>query len=583
MWGKQSGWLASLTRSLSSAEGNFEVKLLAYTFTHLFLKLITMAENNSDKIKYRIIRFLDVTGFTVFDPIVRLCFGEEPKKQVESIFKFLVIPIFFVCCCLWAWWTIAPNHKTKSGEVPTPDAVYDSAMINHIFSERERMKETDFLLVGEAREATLAAVQADIVAQQAVLDQLKVTLLRHEQDYNQLLAARLAPLQDELDVLKATNQKTAAKNKALVVATAEALEAGTISSDELLTAIRQESSAKDFGRAAESVIKDQIDAIRSDKYKPLQEARLDVNAVADKVQFLNKRVDFLSKSNRSTKVATAEAKLESSRVKLSDATSAKEALYEAKKVVRGEDSIERLEKQQYASAMTVYLQVKRSLFTVFIGFIVAAMIAIPVGILCGLSPIAMACLTPLISIFKPVSPVVWLLIFQIVVGAFFPDPESHPFFLFFNSLPLIGGLGVNPALIFSACTVAMCAVWPALVNTALGVSSIDKDHMNVARVLRLNFWERLTKIIIPSAMPLVFAGLRISLGVGWMVLIAAEALSSSDGLGKFVWDEYQNGSSFSFANIIYACFVVGIIGFFLDRMMIVLQRFVSFDDGKSSL
>ena len=86
----------------------------------------------------------------------------------------------------------------------------------------------------------------------------------------------------------------------------------------------------------------------------------------------------------------------------------------------------------------------------------------------------------------------------------------------------------------------MCAVWPALVNAALGVSSIEKDHINVARVLRLGFWDRLTKIIIPSALPLVFAGLRISLGVGWMVLIAAEALSSSDGLGKFVWDEYQN-------------------------------------------
>jgi nitrate/nitrite transport system permease protein len=191
----------------------------------------------------------------------------------------------------------------------------------------------------------------------------------------------------------------------------------------------------------------------------------------------------------------------------------------------------------------------------------------------------MACLAPIISIFKPVSPVVWLLIFQIVVGAFFPDPDNHPLFKFFSSLPIIGGLGVNPALVFSACTVAICAVWPALVNTALGVSSIDKDHMNVAKVLRLGLWSRLTKIFIPSSLPLVFAGLRISLGVGWMVLIAAEALSSSDGLGKFVWDEYQNGSSHSFANIIFACFVVGIIGFFLDRIMILLQRSVSFDDG----
>ena len=542
-----------------------------------------MAEKTSDKFKYRILRFLDVTGFTVLDPIVRLCFGEEPKKQVEAIFKFLIIPILFLAFCLWLWWTVAPNHKTKSGEVPTPDVVFASAVINDTFSAREQAKESDFLLEGAARTAMLSEVRAQIEVQQGILDGLQAKLASHEADYRALLAARLKPLQTELDALKADNKAIADANKAAIEAEAERIEAGTGTSTALLALIRSAASAKDAGRTAESLIKDEIEAIRSDKYKPLEAARLDVNRVADELQFLNKRVDFLSKSNRSMKVAAAREKLLASEARLAEAGSAKAALREAKKVTRGEDSIERLEKQQYASAMTVYLQVKRSLFTVFMGFITAAMIAIPVGVMCGLSPIAMACLTPLISIFKPVSPVVWLLIFQIIVGAFFPDPESHPFFLFFNSLPLIGGLGVNPALIFSACTVAMCAVWPALVNTALGVASIDKDHINVARVLRLNFWERLTKIIIPSAMPLVFAGLRISLGVGWMVLIAAEALSSSDGLGKFVWDEYQNGSSYSFANIIYACFVVGIIGFFLDRMMIVLQRFVSFDDANTSL
>jgi nitrate/nitrite transport system permease protein len=117
----------------------------------------------------------------------------------------------------------------------------------------------------------------------------------------------------------------------------------------------------------------------------------------------------------------------------------------------------------------------------------------------------------------------------------------------------------------------------------LGVSSVENDHINVAKVLRLGLWSRLTKIIIPSSLPLVFAGLRISLGVGWMVLIAAEALSSSEGLGKYVWDQYQNGSSLTFANILLACFVIGIIGFFLDRIMIVLQRAVSFDDGAATV
>ena len=542
-----------------------------------------MAEKTSDEIKYRILRFLDVTGFTVFDPIVRLCFGEEPKKQVESIVKFLLIPIAFISFCVWIWATVAPNHKTKSGEVPTPGVVQQSAYINHQFAQREDTKAADFMLEGAAREAELAKVEQLIDENSLILDERKAELAKHEADYKSQLDARLTPLQQALTTLKAENKLALTEAKAVVKDEAGKIEAGEGSTDALVAAIRNESAVKDAGRAEETVIKDQIDAIRSEKYKPMEAACLAVNAVADEVQFLKKRIDVLTSANRSMKVLAAEEKLAVYQTKLSDADSAKAATLAAKSVVRSEDSIERLEGQKYAQAMTVYLQIKRSLFTVFIGFITAAIIAIPIGILCGLSRIAMACLTPIISIFKPVSPVVWLLIFQIVVGAFFPDPESHPFFLFFNSLPIIGGLGINPALIFSACTVAMCAVWPALVNTALGVSSIDKDHINVARVLRLNFWERLTKIIIPSAMPLVFAGLRISLGVGWMVLIAAEALSSSDGLGKFVWDEYQNGSSFSFANIIYACFVVGIIGFFLDRMMIVLQRFVSFDGGNTSL
>lgn len=542
-----------------------------------------MAEKTADAIKYKILRFLDVTGFTVFDPMVRLAFGEEPNKQMEAIGKYFIAPIIFVTFCVILWWVVAPQHKTKSGEVPTPDVVWQSAKNNHQFSAREKMKESDFLLVGEARERMLADVEAQTETQAALLTTLEAELATQETAYAKQLEARIAPHKAELDKLSAANDAASDAAKEKTSEVAAQYEANTADAEALLSALREESVIKDTARAAESVIKEEIDAIRADKFKPLEQARLDVNAVADEVQFLKKRVDFLTSSNRSMKVVDAKAKLEENFSKLEEADTAKAALSQAKRVLRSESSIERLEEQKYASAMTVYKQIERSLFTVFIGFILAAVIAIPLGVLCGLNRIAMACLTPIISIFKPVSPVVYLLIFQIVVGAFFPDPESHPFFLFFNSLPWIGGLGINPALIFSACTVAACAVWPALVNTALGVASIDKDHINVARVLKLGFWDRLTKIIIPSALPLVFAGLRISLGVGWMVLIAAEALSSSDGLGKFVWDEYQNGSSFSFANILYACFVVGGIGFLLDRMMIILQRLVSFDGNGTSL
>ena len=122
-----------------------------------------------------------------------------------------------------------------------------------------------------------------------------------------------------------------------------------------------------------------------------------------------------------------------------------------------------------------------------------------------------------------------------------------------------------------------------MTNTALGVASVDEDHMNVAKVLRLGFWDRLFKIVLPTALPLVFAGLRISLGVGWMVLIAAELLSSSEGIGKFVWDQFNNGGSASFANMVVVVFVVGAIGLLLDRLMVVLQRLVSFDGSPTAI
>ncbi len=125
---------------------------------------------------------------------------------------------------------------------------------------------------------------------------------------------------------------------------------------------------------------------------------------------------------------------------------------------------------------------------------------------------------------------------------------------------------------------SLCSLWPTLINTAVGVASIDKDLLNVGRVLKLSKSTQVTKIILPSSLPLIFTGLRLSLGVGWMVLIAAEMLAQNPGLGKFVWDEFQNGSSSSLSRIMVAVFTIGIIGFLLDRVMLTLQKLFSFGE-----
>ncbi len=217
--------------------------------------------------------------------------------------------------------------------------------------------------------------------------------------------------------------------------------------------------------------------------------------------------------------------------------------------------------RQYSGKPTFFDQIATSLKTVFAGFLIASLVAVPLGILCGLSQRFYAAMNPLIQVFKPVSPLAWLPIVMILVSALYTTQD-----------PLF-----EKSFISSAITVALCSLWPTLVNTALGVASVDPDHMNVARVLRLGAFERVVKIVIPSSLPLIFTGLRLSLGVGWMVLIAAEMLAQNPGLGKFVWDMFQNGSSQTLAQIMVAVFTIGIIGFALDRVMILLQRAVSFD------
>ena len=234
---------------------------------------------------------------------------------------------------------------------------------------------------------------------------------------------------------------------------------------------------------------------------------------------------------------------------------AKEAERRASLLAGGEPYVER----RWAGKPTFLDQIATSLATVFTGFLIASLVAVPIGVLCGTSPLVYAALDPLVQLFRPVSPLAWLPIVMICVSGLYTTPQ-----------PLF-----PKSFVSSAVTVALCSLWPTLVNTALGVGSVERDHLNVARALRLSWAVKVRKIVIPSALPWIFSGLRLSLGVGWMVLIAAEMLAQNPGLGKFVWDMFQNGSSETLAQIMVAVFTIGAIGFALDRIMIALQRAVS--------
>ncbi len=216
-----------------------------------------------------------------------------------------------------------------------------------------------------------------------------------------------------------------------------------------------------------------------------------------------------------------------------------------------------------SSAPTFIDQTWCSIGTVFVGFLIGTIIAVPLGILCGMSPIFNAAMNPVIQLFKPVSPLAWLPIASIVIIWWYSGVSRDEVWF-------------SRAFLISATTVSLCSLWPTLVNTALGVSTVNKDYLNVAKVLKLSWWQTLVKIIFPASLPLMFAGLRISLGVGWMVLIAADMLAQNPGLGKFVWDMFQNGSNSTYAKIAVAVLVIGFVGLILDRIMVFLRNLVSF-------
>lgn len=214
----------------------------------------------------------------------------------------------------------------------------------------------------------------------------------------------------------------------------------------------------------------------------------------------------------------------------------------------------------YTGKATYLDQILTSLLTVFTGFLIATAVAVPLGILAGASKVVQAAINPLVQIFRPVSPLAWLPIVTLVVSALYVTSGTPMF---------------QKSFLISAITVTLCSLWPTLINTAVGVTSVDRDLVNVGRVLQLPLGTRVRKIILPSALPYIFTGMRLSLGVGWMVLIAAEMLAQNPGLGKFVWDEFQNGSSDSLGRILVAVFTIGLIGFGLDRVMQMFEQLAS--------
>lgn len=192
-----------------------------------------------------------------------------------------------------------------------------------------------------------------------------------------------------------------------------------------------------------------------------------------------------------------------------------------------------------------------SLRRVVIGFLIGAAVAIPVGFLIGMSRSAMLAINPLIQVLKPVSPLAWL---PIALAIFNVADPSAIFVIFITSL------------------------WSTIINTALGVSSVPKDYQDVAQMLEMPAWKKIVKIILPASLPYIFTGLRISLGIAWLVIVAVEMLTGGIGIGFFVWDEW---SRLNLSSVFLAVFVIGITGLILDYILGLIQTWVTHRPARS--
>ncbi len=190
-----------------------------------------------------------------------------------------------------------------------------------------------------------------------------------------------------------------------------------------------------------------------------------------------------------------------------------------------------------------------SLVLVAKGYAIALLIGTPIGFFLGLSKTFTKIFDPIIQILRPVSPLAWL-------------PLGLVLFL---------GAGKNASELGALFTIAICSMWPTVMNTAVGVRAIPQDYLNVAKVLRLSRTKTLFKVLIPAALPYMFTGFRLSLGIAWLVIVAAEMLTGRPGVGGFLWQEYN---ALIYEHIILCIITIGLVGFVLDRLMsVVEQRF----------
>ncbi len=194
------------------------------------------------------------------------------------------------------------------------------------------------------------------------------------------------------------------------------------------------------------------------------------------------------------------------------------------------------------------IQLGYSLYRVLTGFLLAALVALPIGFLVGMSPLMQKALNPFIQVLKPISPLAWMPLALFIIK----DSETSAIFVIF-----------------------ICSIWPMLINTAFGVASVRQDWINVARTHELSQLKTAFQVVLPAAAPTILTGMRISIGIAWLVIVAAEMLVGGTGIGYYVWNEWNN---LDLTSVIFSILMIGLVGMLLDTALASVNRLVEYEE-----
>jgi|GEM_PF-5565422 len=292
----------------------------------------------------------------------------------------MILPIIFVLICIWIWHVAAPTHKTKSGAVPTPAKILDAYSDNSRFGEREEEKLEDYELTGEARTARIAEVKATLTELEAESTKMEEASKKAAKEGAEIINSSIAPYKTQLTELRSQIKAAKKERKAQLEALAAKVAAKESSSGALLTLVQDQALVADAEKEKKKFLDDQIKEIRDNPPESIKEAQLAANKVADEIQHFRKRLDILQTSNKEVKKASLLSKVSDAEEALATAEDPKVILAKSKSIVTNRRNAAGVDDQKFAPTATIAWQTKRSLATVFVGFFIAAAIAIPVGI-----------------------------------------------------------------------------------------------------------------------------------------------------------------------------------------------------------